>query len=99
MKFHFLSSVSSTFFHLSNVSLYFRNQFPSLNIRTEPPSIPAWQLQSSIGENSPPHSDHEKEGKEQDDDLLRVRGERSESGGSNSSEEVVTKSDSSLEIM
>ncbi|XP_077298113.1 peroxisomal biogenesis factor 14 isoform X2 [Arctopsyche grandis] len=83
-----------------------RNQFPSLSIRAEPPSIPAWQLQSSAhhqveGDTSPPQSDHEKEGKEQDDDLLRGRGERSESGGSNSSEgEVVTKnSDSSLEIM
>ncbi|XP_022129625.1 peroxisomal membrane protein PEX14 isoform X1 [Pieris rapae] len=67
-----------------------RNQFPSLK-RTEPPSIPAWQRQSEEAstvepEEKKPH---------------RTRSQRSESGGSNSSEgEQATKnSDSSLEII
>lgn len=79
-----------------------RNQFPSLSIRAEPPSIPAWQLQSSrSADESPRQSDNEKDCKDAEDDIIRLRGERSESGGSNSSEgEVATKnSDSSLEIM
>ncbi|XP_041978783.1 peroxisomal membrane protein PEX14 isoform X2 [Aricia agestis] len=70
-----------------------RNQFPTLKTRTEPPSIPAWQRQSEeasstevVEEKKKPH---------------RSRSQRSESGGSNSSEgEQATKnSDSSLEIM
>ncbi|XP_045773297.1 peroxisomal membrane protein PEX14 isoform X1 [Maniola jurtina] len=69
-----------------------RNQFPALKTRTEPPSIPAWQRQSEeatsteAAEQKKPH---------------RSRSQRSESGGSNSSEgEHATKnSDSSLEII
>ncbi|XP_049873080.1 peroxisomal membrane protein PEX14 isoform X2 [Pectinophora gossypiella] len=71
-----------------------RNQFPSLKTRTEPPCIPSWQRQSEeatstevpVEEKKKPH---------------RSRSQRSESGGSNSSEgEQATKnSDSSLEIM
>ncbi|XP_032517770.1 peroxisomal membrane protein PEX14 isoform X2 [Danaus plexippus] len=65
-----------------------RNQFPSLK-RTEP-SIPAWQRQSEEATSTEvPETKH------------RSRSQRSESGGSNSSEgEQATKnSDSSLEIM
>ncbi|GBP21699.1 Peroxisomal membrane protein PEX14 [Eumeta japonica] len=71
-----------------------RNQFPSLKTRTEPPSIPAWQRQSEEATSAePPNEEKPKP--------LRTRSQRSESGGSNSSEgEHGTKnSDSSLEIM
>ncbi|XP_038209911.1 peroxisomal membrane protein PEX14 [Zerene cesonia] len=67
-----------------------RNQFPSLKTRTEPPSIPAWQRQSQEATSSEPAAEKK-----------RPRSQRSESGGSNSSEgEQATKnSDSSLEII
>ncbi|XP_068633412.1 peroxisomal membrane protein PEX14 isoform X2 [Battus philenor] len=72
-----------------------RNQFPSLKTRTEPPSIPAWQRQSEQAAASTDVPTEEKK------KTHRSRSQRSESGGSNSSEgEQATKnSDSSLEIM
>ncbi|CAK1554239.1 unnamed protein product [Leptosia nina] len=69
-----------------------RNQFPSLKTRTEPPSIPAWQRQSEEASSAEPVPEKKPH---------RTRSQRSESGGSNSSEgEQATKnSDSSLEII
>ncbi|CAH2096509.1 unnamed protein product [Euphydryas editha] len=71
-----------------------RNQFPTLKTRTEPPSIPAWQRQSEEATSTEVPEDQKKK-------THRSRSQRSESGGSNSSEgEQATKnSDSSLEIM
>ncbi|XP_013180768.1 PREDICTED: peroxisomal membrane protein PEX14 isoform X2 [Papilio xuthus] len=71
-----------------------RNQFPSLKTRTEPPSIPAWQRQSEEASATEVAVEEKKKSH-------RSRSQRSESGGSNSSEgEHATKnSDSSLEIM
>ncbi|CAH0715797.1 unnamed protein product, partial [Brenthis ino] len=70
-----------------------RNQFPALKTRTEPPSIPAWQRQSEEATSTDPVEEKKKP--------HRSRSQRSESGGSNSSEgEQATKnSDSSLEII
>ncbi|XP_039753480.1 peroxisomal membrane protein PEX14 isoform X2 [Pararge aegeria] len=70
-----------------------RNQFPALKTRTEPPSIPAWQRQSEEATSTEVAEEKKKP--------HRSRSQRSESGGSNSSEgEQATKnSDSSLEIM
>ncbi|XP_026492366.2 peroxisomal membrane protein PEX14 isoform X1 [Vanessa tameamea] len=70
-----------------------RNQFPTLKTRTEPPSIPAWQRQSEEATST--------EAAEEKKKPHRSRSQRSESGGSNSSEgEQATKnSDSSLEII
>ncbi|XP_072948973.1 peroxisomal membrane protein PEX14 isoform X2 [Epargyreus clarus] len=71
-----------------------RNQFPSLKTRAEPPSIPAWQRQSEEATSTEVATEEKKK-------PHRSRSQRSESGGSNSSEgEQATKnSDSSLEIM
>ncbi|XP_026327318.1 peroxisomal membrane protein PEX14 isoform X2 [Hyposmocoma kahamanoa] len=71
-----------------------RNQFPSLKTRSEPPSIPAWQRQSEEATSTEPPAEEKKK-------PHRIRSNRSESGGSNSSEgEQATKnSDSSLEII
>lgn len=70
-----------------------RNQFPTIKTRTEPPSIPAWQRQSEEATSAEVTEDKKK--------THRSRSQRSESGGSNSSEgEQATKnSDSSLEII
>ncbi|XP_063624669.1 peroxisomal membrane protein PEX14 isoform X1 [Cydia splendana] len=70
-----------------------RNQFPSVKTRSEPPSIPAWQRQSEEATST--------EVAVEDKKPHRSRSQRSESGGSNSSEgEQATKnSDSSLEII
>ncbi|XP_023936854.1 peroxisomal membrane protein PEX14 isoform X2 [Bicyclus anynana] len=70
-----------------------RNQFPALKTRTEPPSIPAWQRQSEEATSTEVAEEKKKP--------HRSRSQRSESGGSNSSEgEQATKnSDSSLEII
>ncbi|XP_053609245.1 peroxisomal membrane protein PEX14 isoform X2 [Plodia interpunctella] len=70
-----------------------RNQFPTIK-RSEPPSIPAWQRQSEEATSTEAAGDEKKK-------PHRSRSQRSESGGSNSSEgEQATKnSDSSLEIM
>ncbi|NP_001040266.1 peroxisomal membrane anchor protein [Bombyx mori] len=71
-----------------------RNQFPSLKSRTDPPSIPAWQRQSEEATSTEAPGEDKKK-------THRARSQRSESGGSNSSEgEQATKnSDSSLEII
>ncbi|KAJ8721859.1 hypothetical protein PYW08_004261 [Mythimna loreyi] len=71
-----------------------RNQFPVLKTRTGPPSIPDWQRQSEEATSTEVPSEDKKK-------THRSRSQRSESGGSNSSEgEQATKnSDSSLEIM
>ncbi|KAG6449018.1 hypothetical protein O3G_MSEX005829 [Manduca sexta] len=70
-----------------------RNQFPSLKTRSDPPSIPAWQRQSEEATSTEVATEEKKK--------HRSRSQRSESGGSNSSEgEQATKnSDSSLEII
>ncbi|RVE50470.1 hypothetical protein evm_004895 [Chilo suppressalis] len=71
-----------------------RNQFPPLKTRSDPPSIPAWQRQSEEATSTEPVAEEKKK-------PHRSRSQRSESGGSNSSEgEQATKnSDSSLEII
>ncbi|CAG9786533.1 unnamed protein product [Diatraea saccharalis] len=71
-----------------------RNQFPAIKTRSDPPSIPAWQRQSEEATSTEAVTEEKQK-------PHRSRSQRSESGGSNSSEgEQATKnSDSSLEIM
>ncbi|PZC79357.1 hypothetical protein B5X24_HaOG216438 [Helicoverpa armigera] len=71
-----------------------RNQFPALKTRPNPPSIPDWQRQSEEATSTEVPQEEKKK-------THRSRSQRSESGGSNSSEgEQATKnSDSSLEII
>ncbi|CAG4940503.1 unnamed protein product [Parnassius apollo] len=71
-----------------------RNQFPALKSRNEVPSIPAWQRQAQEATSTDVVAEEKKK-------THRSRSQRSESGGSNSSEgEQATKnSDSSLEII
>ncbi|KAM3962633.1 peroxisomal biogenesis factor 14 [Aphomia sociella] len=71
-----------------------RNQFSTLKTRSDPPSIPAWQRQSEEATSTEVAGEEKKK-------PHRSRSQRSESGGSNSSEgEQATKnSDSSLEII
>lgn len=80
-----------------------RNQFPALTSRAEPPSIPAWQRQSEQASSQTPDDAKTAEEVERGRPAgaARTRSQRSESGGSNSSEgEAATKnSDSSLEII
>lgn len=71
-----------------------RNQFPSVKTRSETHSIPAWQRQAEEATSTDAAT-------ETSPSKHRPRSQRSESGGSNSSEgEHATKnSDSSLEII
>lgn len=88
-----LDSVKSEIASVKAIMLN-RNQFPVLKTRPGPPSIPDWQRHSEEATSTEVPSDDKKKSH-------RSRSQRSESGGSNSSEgEQATKnSDSSLEIM
>ncbi|KAJ2948895.1 hypothetical protein O0L34_g5827 [Tuta absoluta] len=88
-----LDSIKSDIASVKGILLN-RNQFPSLKTRPEAPCIPSWQRQSEEATSTEPQADDKKK-------PHRSRSQRSESGGSNSSEgEQATKnSDSSLEIM
>ncbi|XP_028163584.1 peroxisomal membrane protein PEX14-like isoform X2 [Ostrinia furnacalis] len=87
-----LDNIKSDIASVKGILLH-RNQFPSLNTRPDPPSIPAWQRQSEEATSTEAAPEEKKK-------PHRSRSQRSESGSNSSEGEQATKnSDSSLEII